>query len=264
LQRNAKNFFEQQQFLFFAPTKFNDQQGPYGIFALFQLPKPENQDKSIINVEKETSDPRNDQYYGLGRKGYNMESVPLVQHGLLPIFDEFQKSFSNICNSGWGTSNHEYYCYEALYSGPVPHLTIAIFPEHPQILSTTSEEIKYWVPTSEDTMYGLVKHLDQYVFSTAKKLKPSNLQLHSILLTPDGAMIAGFTEVCTITSQESSESFATTSTTTKQSNNRTTASYKQFKKSLFDAATTFLQEQHQQKQQQHQQPQNDIIQQSKN
>ena len=67
------------------------------------------------------------------------------------------------------------------------HITVSMIHEHPSLLKT-EEERKRWRPLSTEQIEQLVDGLSSNDFA-----KPQ-LTLHSLLWTPDGALIAGFVE----------------------------------------------------------------------
>lgn len=71
----------------------------------------------------------------------------------------------------------------------VPHLVVTVFQEHPSMLS--EEDKKHWRLVTESDIKQMILDFDT-VFASIKT--PIRLILKSILLTPDGAMIAGFEE----------------------------------------------------------------------
>ncbi|CAJ1967584.1 unnamed protein product [Cylindrotheca closterium] len=73
----------------------------------------------------------------------------------------------------------------------VPHITIAIFQEHPQLLpKMTQEELDEFYFFTNDDGDKLAQSLAKQTF----RYSPIQLTLDSLILTPDGAMIAGFVD----------------------------------------------------------------------
>jgi hypothetical protein len=70
----------------------------------------------------------------------------------------------------------------------VPHICIAVFHEHPSLL--TEDQQVHWRPVDDATMQLLAADLSATVQQHAAD--PIWLRLDSLMLTPDGAMIAGF------------------------------------------------------------------------
>jgi hypothetical protein len=71
---------------------------------------------------------------------------------------------------------------------------MAVFHEHPRILK--NEEIReLWRPTSEETIKVLQDTLNEAIQQKCQSAAAPLLELDSILLTPDEAMIAGFVEI---------------------------------------------------------------------
>jgi hypothetical protein len=69
------------------------------------------------------------------------------------------------------------------------HITVAILQEHPSFLRDP-EDLEKWRPLSEDYILQLSQNLRQH----HQTLPKPQLEVDSLLLTPDGAMIAGFVD----------------------------------------------------------------------
>eukprot|EP00977_Amphora_coffeiformis_P007561 scaffold1663_cov171-Amphora_coffeaeformis.AAC.16 len=74
----------------------------------------------------------------------------------------------------------------------VPHFCVFLVHEHPSFLSALQVQEDVWKHVDDDTMRVLVDDLSSVM--ERYKNQPIQLELDSILLTPDGAMIAGFVE----------------------------------------------------------------------
>jgi hypothetical protein len=71
----------------------------------------------------------------------------------------------------------------------VPHLCVSVFQEHPSML--LDEEKVHWRHVTDSDITNMIREFDTLF---ANMITPIRLCLQSILLTPDGAMIAGFEE----------------------------------------------------------------------
>lgn len=156
-------------------TSFTDNQGPFGIMALFN----EQQNSHVL---------------------------PLINE-LLTIFDKFVDELNDILvgyddsycsepSNSSASSDKTQPSYVGVLKSAVPHLTINVYQEHPKILP--EDDCKFWRPTAESTLYELAAALDETLkdqLLTSHHFHPMVLQLDSILLTADGAMIAGFIDV---------------------------------------------------------------------
>jgi hypothetical protein len=137
-------------------TEFTDGQGPFGIMALFN-------------------------------EHNNSETVALVDY-LKDLFQIFYSDLQQVVLEDNGTS-----C--SVMFSQVPHLTIVVFQEHPRILPPS--EWKLWKPTSECKLHELANTLDEVIMQRSWSNDCSEeivLELDSIILTVDGAMIAGFVD----------------------------------------------------------------------
>jgi len=74
----------------------------------------------------------------------------------------------------------------------VPHFCVFMVHEHPSFLSALQVQQDVWKPVDDDVMRVLVDDLSSVI--DRYSYQPILLELDSILLTPDGAMIAGFVE----------------------------------------------------------------------
>jgi hypothetical protein len=78
-----------------------------------------------------------------------------------------------------------------LYPSPLMHMTLAIFQEHPRILDEAGK--KQWQHIDDERMEILIQRLGEFVYN-GNFPETIPLVLDAIVLTPDGAMIAGFVE----------------------------------------------------------------------
>jgi hypothetical protein len=82
---------------------------------------------------------------------------------------------------------------EYLYPSPLMHTTLAIFQEHPRILD--EEGKKEWQHIDDERMEILIQRLDEFIQNDGGNFPETiPLALDALVLTPDGAMIAGFVE----------------------------------------------------------------------
>lgn len=125
----------------------------------------------------------------------NPSAVPLIQN-CLSLFNQFIYDLCNIVTNTSGKEDQP----EILHIGPnpestlhlihakVPHICILVFQEHPSLLAP--EQHIHWRSVNEATAHTLSNDLSTVVFDNVST--NIGLQLDSILLTRDGAMIAGF------------------------------------------------------------------------
>jgi hypothetical protein len=137
-------------------TDENQQQGPIGLVAM------------IVNED--------------GLEQHNPQAAPIIRE-CIDSFESFEHDLRKICPD------------QLLHVIPAeaPHLCIAVFREHSSIVlpSLGSRNNSSTLgPVHESTVEALRKSLNQ----TIQTLRPCKiiLQLDSLLLTPEGAMIAGF------------------------------------------------------------------------
>jgi hypothetical protein len=123
----------------------------------------------------------------------NPSALPLIQN-CLSQFDQFIQDLSAVATNSHTredqSRNTEPNPKSILHliDAKVPHICILVFQEHPSLL--TPEQHIHWRSVDEATVDALYNDLSSKVFHNVTS--SIGLQLDSILLTPDGAMIAGF------------------------------------------------------------------------
>jgi hypothetical protein len=125
-------------------------------------------------------------------ESHNPSALPLIQN-CLSQFDQF---IQYLCKVITNTKEDPSQCLHAASSksilhvinAKVPHICILVFQEHPSLL--TPEQNIHWRSVDEATVHALSNDLSTTVFNNITA--SIGLQLDSILITPDGAMIAGF------------------------------------------------------------------------
>ena len=141
---------------------FDMEQGPLGLIALIL-------------------DGSND-----GTQMYNAAAVPIVA-ACMEQFRYFEHELRHICQDS------------TLHMIPteVPHICIAMYQAHPVLLvdddndNNNKKERLQWKPTEPAIVEQLVQHLDTAI-DALQPFCHIELTLDALLLTPDGAMIAGF------------------------------------------------------------------------
>lgn len=120
--------------------------------------------------------------FALMRENVHPGNEKLVQN-CLNFFDQFCDEFKEL------VPNELFVLVHSL----VPHITVAIFQEHPRLLPKNeqnhSNEDFYYFTNEDGNM------LAQSLANQTSHYPLIQLALHSLILTPDGAMIAGFLDV---------------------------------------------------------------------
>lgn len=144
------------------PPHFPDGQGPIGVYALL-------------------------------KDNPNAQSILLK---CLTAMDEFCRQLMDNGNFTFGDDNEKWF-YKP--SPETFHICVTIFHEHPSLL-VAGDDLKQrdnWKPLGNDDVRRLARSLRERVLLEQKNSNPSRtiqLELHSILWTPDGALIAGFVD----------------------------------------------------------------------
>lgn len=131
--------------------------------------------------------------FALTRDNTHPGNQELVQT-CLDSFDQFSKELDSILKVG--IQDHFF-----LVPSLVPHITVAIFQEHPQLLRKKKPENGVTNAENGETEDNFHFFSDQEGQTLAQNLAnhtshfaPIQLSLHSLMLTSDGAMIAGFVD----------------------------------------------------------------------
>jgi hypothetical protein len=114
-----------------------------------------------------------------------------MQHGWGPFCRDLQQIFHDYNNDD-NSYNNINTMQGYLYPSPLMHATLAIFQEHPRILD--DEGKKQWQHIDDERMEILIQRLDEFIQNDGNFPKTIPLVLDALVLTPDGAMIAGFVE----------------------------------------------------------------------
>mmetsp|Transcript_5057 Transcript_5057/g.12067 ORF Transcript_5057/g.12067 Transcript_5057/m.12067 type:complete len:358 (+) Transcript_5057:74-1147(+) len=127
--------------------------------------------------------------FALTRDNTHPGNEELVQT-CLDAFDQFSKELAIANNSA------DYFLVKSL----VPHITVAIFQEHPQLLPKKQKELGIAGNNNEkeDSFHFFTNEdgtrLAESLARQTSHNAPISLTLDSLILTPDGAMIAGFVD----------------------------------------------------------------------
>jgi hypothetical protein len=148
----------------YSAPAFPDGDGPVGVFAL--CPRNPPQTSRLIDH--------------------------CMQHGWEPFCRDLQQIFRDDNNDDDDDDNSKNNVMQAyLYPSPLMHMALAIFQEHPRILDEAGK--KQWQHIDDERMEILIQRLDEFVYN-GNFPDSIPLALDAIVLTPDGAMIAGFVE----------------------------------------------------------------------
>jgi hypothetical protein len=147
----------------YSAPAFPDGDGPVGVFAL--CPRNPPQASRLIDQ--------------------------CVQHGWEPFCRDLQQVFHDDGSDGV-KKNQNNVMQGYLYPSPLMHMTLAIFQEHPRLLDDV--EKKQWQHIDDERMEVLIQRLDEFIQHGNFPESSIPLVLDALVLTPDGAMIAGFVD----------------------------------------------------------------------
>ena len=158
--QTIRDAFEFKDHAYHAPS-FDDGNGPIALVALFS-------------------------------ESDNPSALPLIQD-CVSQFNQFTQDLCDLITQKEDRSGSPPFVVQPesklhVIAATVPHICIIVFQEHPSLLSP--EQHIHWRPVDEATVHELSNDLSANVFCNVTS--SIELQLDSILLTPDGAMIAGF------------------------------------------------------------------------
>lgn len=106
----------------------------------------------------------------------------------LDMFDSFCEDLrQQVFTKDDGELMEEYF---VIVKSLAPHLTVAIFQEHPELLMMNARQENDFYFMDNENMRELAKSL----VTRASNYEPIDLMLDSVLLTSDGAMIAGYVD----------------------------------------------------------------------